>query len=110
MLLQMQGVFAEYERALIQERTRRGRLFAARQGRVNWGSPPYEVVASFWVDRRDVPRLWGTPGAADERGAVRKMAGLLGESIGRNAHDQCMFCTGAPAAYKSCVRTFLLIL
>jgi site-specific DNA recombinase len=35
MLVQMQGVFAEYERALIQERTRRGRLFAARQGRVN---------------------------------------------------------------------------
>jgi site-specific DNA recombinase len=42
MLLQLQGVFAEYERALIQERTRRGRLFAARQGRVNWGgNPPY---------------------------------------------------------------------
>jgi site-specific DNA recombinase len=41
MLLQMQGVFAEYERALIQERTRRGRLYAARQGRVNWGNPPY---------------------------------------------------------------------
>ncbi len=37
MLLQMQGVFAEYERALIHERTRRGQLFAARQGRVNWG-------------------------------------------------------------------------
>jgi DNA invertase Pin-like site-specific DNA recombinase len=30
MLLQIQGVFAEYERALITERTRRGRLFAAR--------------------------------------------------------------------------------
>jgi site-specific DNA recombinase len=41
MLLQMQGVFAEYERALMQERTRRGRLFAARQGRVTWGNPPY---------------------------------------------------------------------
>jgi site-specific DNA recombinase len=41
MLLQIQGVFAEYERALIQERTRRGRLFAARQGRVNWGHVPY---------------------------------------------------------------------
>jgi site-specific DNA recombinase len=41
MLLQMQRVFAEYERALIQERTRRGRVFAARQGRVNWGNPPY---------------------------------------------------------------------
>jgi site-specific DNA recombinase len=41
MLLQMQGVFAEYERALIHERTRRGQLFAARPGRVNWGNPPY---------------------------------------------------------------------
>jgi site-specific DNA recombinase len=42
MLLQIQGVFAEYERALLHERTRRGRLFAARQGRVNWGgNPPY---------------------------------------------------------------------
>lgn len=41
MLLQMQGVFAEYERALIKERTRRGRLFAARQGRVNWSHAPY---------------------------------------------------------------------
>jgi site-specific DNA recombinase len=26
---------------LIRERTRRGPLFAARQGRVNWGNPPY---------------------------------------------------------------------
>ncbi len=42
MLLQIQGVFAEYERTLIRERTRRGRLFAARQGRINWGgNPPY---------------------------------------------------------------------
>jgi site-specific DNA recombinase len=37
MLLQMQGVFAEYERALRCERTRRGKLFAARQGHPNWG-------------------------------------------------------------------------
>jgi site-specific DNA recombinase len=41
MLLQVQGVFAEYERALIKERTRRGRIFAARQGRVSWGTAPY---------------------------------------------------------------------
>jgi site-specific DNA recombinase len=40
MRLQMQGVFAEYERALMLERTRRGRLFWARQGRVNWGGTP----------------------------------------------------------------------
>jgi site-specific DNA recombinase len=41
MLLQIQGVFAEYERALIKDRMRRGRLFAARQGRLTWGNPPY---------------------------------------------------------------------
>lgn len=41
MLLQIQGVFAEYERALIKERTRRGRLFAAKQGKVNWSHAPY---------------------------------------------------------------------
>ncbi len=41
MLLPMQGVFAEYERAVIQERMRRGRLFAARQGRISWGRAPY---------------------------------------------------------------------
>ena len=41
MLWHIQGVCAEYERALMQDRTRRGQLFAARQGRVNWGNPPY---------------------------------------------------------------------
>jgi site-specific DNA recombinase len=35
MLLQMQGMMAEYERAKIMERSRRGKLHAARQGRVN---------------------------------------------------------------------------
>lgn len=34
LLLQMQGMIAEYERAKILERTRRGRRFAARQGKV----------------------------------------------------------------------------
>lgn len=33
LLVQMQGVIAEYERARIMERTRRGRLYWARQGR-----------------------------------------------------------------------------
>jgi site-specific DNA recombinase len=56
MLLQVQGVFAEYERALIQERTRRGRLFAARQGRVNWGIRP---MATRTCGRRSPPRsIW----------------------------------------------------
>ena len=41
LLLQMQGMFAEYERAQILERTRRGRLHAARQGLLLVGSAPY---------------------------------------------------------------------
>src|SRR3954453_10585820 len=52
MLLQMQGVFAEYERALIQDRTRRGRLFWARQGRVNWGGTP---TYGYRLSGRDEP-------------------------------------------------------
>jgi site-specific DNA recombinase len=35
MLLQMQGIVAEYEREKILERSRRGKLFAAKQGKVN---------------------------------------------------------------------------
>src|SRR5207245_2796880 len=34
-LLQVQGIIAEYERTKIRERARRGRLFAARSGRVS---------------------------------------------------------------------------
>jgi site-specific DNA recombinase len=42
MLLQMQGMFAEYERAKILERSRRGRRFAAQQGRISvLGHAPY---------------------------------------------------------------------
>ena len=39
LLVQIQGVIAEYERARIMERTRRGRLFWARQGRPVKGRP-----------------------------------------------------------------------
>jgi site-specific DNA recombinase len=41
MLLGMQGVIAEYERAKIMERTRRGRLHKARMGMLVVGSAPY---------------------------------------------------------------------
>ncbi len=42
LLLQMQGIIAEYERAKIIERTRRGKLYNARQGHfLMWGTPPY---------------------------------------------------------------------
>jgi len=65
-----------------------------------------EVVASFRVYRRYAPRLWGTPRAADERSAVRKMEGRLGEPVGWNAHDHSMFCACAPEVYEPCVRAF----
>ncbi len=41
LLVQMQGVIAEYERARITERTRRGKLYWARQGRPGGGRVPY---------------------------------------------------------------------
>lgn len=42
LLLQVQGIVAEYERAKIIERGRRGKLHAARQGRINvLGKAPY---------------------------------------------------------------------
>lgn len=42
MLLQIQGVIAEYEREKILERSRRGKLYAARSGKVNvLGGAPY---------------------------------------------------------------------
>ncbi|MBA7556056.1 hypothetical protein ES705_48753 [subsurface metagenome] len=42
LLLQMQGMIAEYERAKILERSRRGKLHAARKGSVNvLGGAPY---------------------------------------------------------------------
>jgi site-specific DNA recombinase len=42
LLLQVQGIVAEYERAKIMERSRRGRIYAARQGSLNvFGRAPY---------------------------------------------------------------------
>ncbi len=42
MLLQFQGMMAEYERALIMERTRRGKAFRARAGMINvLGGAPF---------------------------------------------------------------------
>jgi site-specific DNA recombinase len=52
LLLQMQGMIAEYERAQILERTRRGRRFAARQGKIS-------VLAHAPYGYRYVPRHLG---------------------------------------------------
>ena len=41
LLLQIQGAIAEYERAKILERSRRGRLYRARLGEIGHSHPPY---------------------------------------------------------------------
>ncbi len=57
LLLQIQGIIAEYERTKIIERTRRGRLFKARQGHfLTWSNPPYGY--------RYQPVSTGQPGCA----------------------------------------------
>lgn len=54
MLQEMTGVFAEYERALITERGRRGRLYHARQGQLWMKEGPYGYTY--------IPRTGGCPG------------------------------------------------
>jgi site-specific DNA recombinase len=54
LLLQIQGAIAEYERAVISERFRRGKLQKARNGHYIGGKAPYGY--------RYIPRREGTPG------------------------------------------------
>ena len=53
LLVQIQGAVAEYERAKLAERYRRGKLYRARQGEVFWTSIPYGY--------RRIPRRDGIP-------------------------------------------------
>jgi site-specific DNA recombinase len=53
LLVQIQGAVAEYERAKIAERYRRGKLHRARQGEIFWNSVP--------LGYRRVPRRDGVP-------------------------------------------------
>ena len=53
MLLGMQGLFAEYERAKIMERTRRGKLQRAREGALVGGHAPFGYC---WIKRNESSR------------------------------------------------------
>jgi DNA invertase Pin-like site-specific DNA recombinase len=64
LLVQMQGVIAEYERARITERTRRGRLFLARQGRPVSGLVPYGY-RRVRPDRDQLPSMEVDPQTAE---------------------------------------------
>ena len=58
MLLQIQGVVAEYEREKIMERSRRGKLYAARSGKVNvLGGAPYGYYYQKATESKDANYL-----------------------------------------------------
>jgi site-specific DNA recombinase len=75
LLLQIQGAIAEYERAVLGERFRRGKLQRARDGHYQGGRAPYGY--------RYVPRQDAVPGhlVVDEQEAelVRKLHGWLAD-------------------------------
>jgi site-specific DNA recombinase len=83
LLLQMQGMIAEYERAKILERTRRGRRFAARQGRVSaLGAAPYGYR---YLSKRETgaePRYEVVPEASRQVQAMFAWVAVEGLSLG----------------------------
>ena len=101
LLVQMQGVIAEYERARITERTRRGKLFWARQGRPGGGRVPYGYTRvrpepsqppSMEVDPQTAPivqqmfRWYGTDRLSDRQIAIR-LTKLGTPARTRNGHS-----------------------
>lgn len=83
MLLQMQGIIAEYERAKILERTRRGRRYAAKQGKVSaLAHAPYGYR---YVSKRDGDGEARYDIVLDEASLVKEMftwVGIEGLSLG----------------------------
>lgn len=111
LLLHVQGAVAEYERAKIFERTRRGRLYKARQGEMlTWGTPPFGYRYVRHSDRRggraeinEVESAW-----------VRKMFDwLLADhlplaQIARRLTEAGVPCRKARHWYSGSVRAILL--
>ena len=92
LLLQMQGMMAEYERAKILERSRRGKLHAARAGRVSaFGKAPYGYRYISKAEGHGEARWEVHP---EEAAVVRKMFHWMGiegcslAEIGRRLHQQ----------------------
>ncbi len=92
LLLQVQGVIAEYERAKIQERNRRGTLHAARSGSVSvFGRAPFGYR---YIDRRAGGGTARFEIADDQAEVVRRIflwvvdEGCSLAEIGRRLEDQ----------------------
>lgn len=83
LLLQMQGMIAEYERAKILERTRRGRRFAARQGKVSaLGHAPYGYRYVAKHEAGGEARYEVTPEQSQHVRAMFTWVGVEGLSLG----------------------------
>ncbi len=83
LLLQMQGMIAEYERAKILERTRRGRRFNARQGRVSvLGHAPYGYRYLTKHDGNGEARYEIVPEEAKVVRELFRWVGVEGASLG----------------------------
>jgi len=113
LLVQVQGIIAEYERAKILERTRRGRRFAARQGRVSvLGHAPYGYR---YVTRHDGGGEARYEVMAEEAGVVQEMfawvalEGLsLGDVVRRLAERGVLSPTGKRQWDRATIRGILI--
>lgn len=113
LLLQVQGIVAEYERAKILERTRRGRRFAARQGQVSvLGHAPYGYR---YVSKQagDGQARWDI--VLEEARVVKEMfhwVGMEGLSLGqvgrRLAEQEILSPTGKPRWDRATIRGILV--
>ena len=93
MLLGMQGLFAEYERAKIMERTRRGRLHKLQSGVLIMPNPPYGYR---WIPRQSAER--GRVEVAPEQAElVRKIFGWVADGMTILAVTQRLMQSEIPA-------------
>ena len=95
MLLGMQGLFAEYERAKIMERTRRGKLQRAREGALVGGHAPFGYR---WIKRSEASRA--KLEVADYQAAVvrRMYRMLIDEQLSTRAIAKRLTREGVPTA------------
>jgi site-specific DNA recombinase len=96
LLVQIRGAVAEYERTVIADRTRRGRLAALQAGRLlPWGTPPYGYRADPEA-ARDPARL---AVAAEQAAVVRQIfAWYVEEGLPLRAIARRLTATGVPTA------------
>lgn len=83
LLLQVQGIIAEYERTKIRERCRRGRLFAARSGRISiLSGAPYGYRYVTKQEGGGEARYRIVPGEAQVVREIFTWVGIEGCSLG----------------------------